>query len=207
MIRLAFLLVLCLLSEGMMAQSQTKFFSEGKLDSIWIYKVRVANLSFTAPSNFAVIPMKDCNYGIWNCRGFFEQGFDRVLINSDSTVILGLQVLSNDTWTDSKGKIFSTGVNWKKNAEKVYSNRVDTSQNISFLSTNYLRDSLSADYGIIFTRKPCKESFMKGFDLNRHVVIASADFQILAVFFYKNSSQNIDSIIHNTKGMFRSKRQ
>ncbi|WP_256007252.1 hypothetical protein [Pedobacter deserti] len=180
---------------------QSAPWSDEKFDSAWTFQVDKAGLKFKIPNGYKKLSMKEANYGKWHCIDQYEAGFMEVLINEDRTVVIGLGISQNSHWTSPDGKPMSTKVNWKQNAKVVFSNRNNADKPNRDIHTDTLAKYWNAIYGKIFTRKACKQPFIKDFVYHRHVLIADESKQILMVYFYKDPQLNIDKVIESTYHM------
>jgi hypothetical protein len=157
-----------------------------------------AKLKIKVPSSFSDMKMKDCNYGQWACARIFY--FRRVLINRDSTVVIGLEPDANFSWTNPSGEPMSTKTDWIKNANNVYWFNVDTVKEHKEMDKNFLIKYWGASYGMTYIQKRCNSPYVKAsLKNNKVVLIANKDFQFKATYFYTDDLKpKIDEIINKT---------
>ncbi|TCC99941.1 hypothetical protein [Pedobacter psychroterrae] len=180
--------------------------TEEKYRKIWSYILDTNKLEFNMPENFSTIIMKDCNYGIWDCKNGQKYAFQHVLINSDSTIAVGIRIDFNYTWANSKGEAMSTNVDWLQNAEDLYKFRVDLKKEYQDLDNQLLKRHWNAAYGMKFSRRRCDTPFIKDYSNHKSVVIANKDIQILFDYFYNNEfNSKVDGVIDSTITMLRKK--
>lgn len=180
------------------------FSNEERYRTAWNYRIDTNKLIFDIPTGFSTIRMDNCNYGMWDCKNRQTYAFHRVLVSLDSSVVVGLRIDYNYTWTSPTGELMSTKVNWAKNAAGLYDFLVDRNNKSVVLDSVLLAKHWDAEYGMKFTKEPCNISLYKKYRNIKNILIGNKDFQILMGYFYKDEFKyGIDSLIDNTITMIR----
>jgi hypothetical protein len=179
---------------------------EEQSESNWRITLDVTNFKFTLPDNYGVVKMEYCNYGTWICKARHKTFFNRVIMKADSSVIIGVQILSNKMMQRNQfGQIVGKQVNWIENAKIVFRNRMDTSPGSMDIDKALLKKNWDAVYGEEFNKGKCDGPYL-GKKNNKHLLIANEDTQILIVYFYSDEFKDkIDSEVKKTIGLLLKK--
>jgi len=200
-VSLSILFIFLLLGSAMSQDVRTPP-TEEHYELSWEATLKMTNLKFTMPHNYNIIKMAQCNFGTWTCKARHNTFFNRVIMNADSSVVIGVQIFSNGVKPrDQSGQIISKKIDWIKSAKIVLGNRMDTSTGYIDMDKALLNKNWGAIYGVKFDKGKCDGPYL-GKSNNKHLLIASEDTQILIVYFYSDDFKDrIDSEVDKTIGL------